>query len=93
MVTAQHFHNMWETTLKLFENWGNRITYRILKLAGTSDETLNKYSAAVAARNQAEIEADAEMKKTSDLAKIIKLALVAVLGFMAWRFYKEFKKR
>lgn len=82
-------------TIDLIETWSERLTYRIMKIAGASEETLSKYvQACIAKDEQAKTELSTLGNKGAfDWMLIIKLTLGVVALFVVLKIVKLIKSR
>lgn len=69
--------------LDLVNSWSYKLTYRILKMSGASDEALENYKKAIEEQKEDILEADKEFSKKLLTANVIKWALIVVAGIIA----------
>lgn len=75
--------------IDLIKTWSYKLSYRIMRISGASDEALNRYLVMVGQQKESDAAADEELAPHHKRARLIIFALGAVAAWLLYRFLKK----
>lgn len=75
--------------LDLVNTWANKLTYRIMKNSGASQEALDKFLQASKDKTEDVIKADKELSNRVQSARITTYILMVLGGFIAYKILTD----